>query len=168
MKPRLSSSCDVFEQRGDPWLTDRERDKEYPLRQSVSGDEPDEHSKALAKTRQKIAARSKGSGSPLDKALDALALGYSPRPSIIINPDMDCHTKAEKAQAKPRFVDPPRQKTEASFERKLAATRLKINKRFAARKPIEYREEPRVVKVKGSFYRFEDSVAYGRVERVKK
>lgn len=38
IKPRMKTSCQVFADKGDPWITDKEREREYPTKPSENPD----------------------------------------------------------------------------------------------------------------------------------
>lgn len=183
LRPRYSSSSAVFAQRGDEWLTEKEKDREFPLRRSLHADTPisPEQAKAnkarqdmrLARNKARLHRREKdliaasidGDKKRIQAALEDIVHLHEkvtkshvdfrpPQVAIHVNPDLDMYTKAERAKEKVRFVDPPRQEIKTDAQRKAAAALLNMRKKM---RPVEVKERHgRPHKVKGNFYRFDD------------
>jgi hypothetical protein len=147
MGPRFIVSCaQLFDKRGDTWLTTKERDIAFPLNASKHGDNPpDSLQTAQSDARSKIAHR-----------LNLPDIDFRRRPTLVVDPDMDRYTKASLVVSRERYVDPKGEASETSLDRRMAVARLKINDRLRSN-VIDVKPKPLAPhKVKGSFYRFPD------------
>jgi hypothetical protein len=103
VRPRFTTSCSkLFEERGNPWLTNREQDGDFPLNRSREGDKP----LTAAQVRQadiyeKARSRLEKAGVEVPPAHKAQI-----RPSLVVDPDMDCFTKASLSKPEVPYVDP--------------------------------------------------------------
>jgi hypothetical protein len=127
-KPRFTTSCaSLFEERGNPWLSGKDKAKDFPLSQSRMADEPlSEHE-----------ARTKAIRDSLEEALGRVAQDFAPpQPSFHISPDMDQFTKATRARAKSIFKDPEGKPIEACYARRIANINLKMRRELNKRKTV--------------------------------
>jgi hypothetical protein len=147
IRPRFTSSCAaLFEERGNPWLSDRDQRTDFSASHSrpASGPSQYEMDAALRVNR-------------LRKALGMTELPIEPvLPSFHVDPDMDQFTKAELVKAKPEFIDPKGEPTIRDHDRWRANLMRRTRERIAAMtiEPIDKLTRPQ--KVRGSFYRFPD------------
>jgi hypothetical protein len=128
-KPRFTSSCAaLFEEKGNPWLSGKDKAKDFPLSQSRAADAPlSEHE-----------ARTKAIRDNLEEALGRVAQDFAPpSPSLHVNPDMDQFTKATRARAKSIFKDPEGKPTEVCYARRIANINLKMHRELGKRKIVK-------------------------------
>lgn len=150
--PGFTSSCaKLFEEKGDTWLTNRDKEADYPLSRSRPGDKP------LTATQirqreiyEKARARLERAGVSVPKAFPEAV-----RPSFHIDPDLDMFTKAGRVEAREKYVDPvgePIQKDHARWRANL----LRKTRLAMSAVSIEVKDKPRKKGVvKGGFYLFD-------------
>ena len=116
--PKTVSSAGMFAARGNPWLSDKDRDKDFPMSRSRMADEPisdEELSRASVRDKMHV-------------AMGKIAQDFArPKPSLNIDPDMDCFTKASKA-FRDEFFEPVKPPPIVSdFARRAAGVARKMN-----------------------------------------
>lgn len=103
--PRFTTSCaKLFEENGDPWLSKKEQVGEFPLSHSRRGDEPltaEQQRRADIYENARSRLEAQGVAVPKPNPIQRI-----PQPSLVIDPDMDMFTKAERVREKEKFVDP--------------------------------------------------------------
>lgn len=143
----MNSSAGLFNERGNPWLTNEEQNRDFPLNRSLIGDKPETELQKQARLIRQRTAEALGIPTKDFKG---------PKPRIEVNPDLDAVTKATRAVAKPKYVDPKGIETKRDQLRWRAELLRKINKAIQG-DVINCRDKiVKPTKVKGSFYRFPD------------
>lgn len=151
VRPRFTTSCaKLFEEKGDPWLTDREQGTDYPLNRSREGD------KALTADQARRAEIYENARSQLEKAGVEVPkpVSRARRPSLVVDPDMDMFTKAEKARIREPYVDP--KGTPATLDHaRWRANLLRKTRMAMSATMVEVKDKPRKrEKIRGGFYWF--------------
>lgn len=125
MKPRMSSVGQVFAEKGNPLITDRERLAEFPLSLHRSADQGglDDNAKTRARIRDQLKA---SLGVPTEKIQDF----RPPQPAHYPMPDYDRYF-APKPVAKPLPIEKPISTTETDV---IAGLRRAANHRQSALK----------------------------------
>lgn len=134
---RIGSCADIFARRGDPWISAREADREYPLNRTIYADaEKDSFHESIRKARLKRendALREKMGLSTAHMAPVRIA-------TVEVNPDLDRFTQASKARERHDMgADKPRGKERTVAFARSANLNLKYGKKVA---PIVQRQAP--------------------------
>lgn len=145
------SSARLFAERGNPWRTERENDRDYPTRRSQPAEKPlKPHEIAALKIRARVR---RNLGLPEAHAPE-------PRKAVVVDVEFDSYF-AEKAQPKPEFVDAPPIEDGTSLQARVSKIHRDLVAKQHARKTAKQTKTVNVrdnvgkpVEVRGGFYSF--------------